>query len=325
MGVIGRGLAAGAVGVTALNTVSWLDMAVRARAASDTPQQVVDAVAERLGQSVPGSRGERANRRSALGSLVGIASGLAVGVGASAARAAGIRLPGPLAAVATGAAAMAAADLPTSLLGLNDPRDWTAGEWLADAAPHLAFGLAAHAVLGLDAVAVDSPASVQVRPSAGLVLRSLLLGAAAGSRSSLGLAGPALTARPRGLTPTSRPRGVAGTVVGLAGSRVAALAVAGELVVDKLPQTPSRTEPPALAIRLGSGGSGAIALARRRHARVVLPMLAGIGGAAAGSFGGAAWRSRSARVRPDWQGALIEDGVALLLTALACLPGRRPA
>ena len=171
MGVIGRGLAAGAVGVTALNTVSWLDMAVRARAASDTPQQVVDAVAERLGQSVPGSRGERANRRSALGSLVGIASGLAVGVGASAARAAGIRLPGPLAAVATGAAAMAAADLPTSLLGLNDPRDWTAGEWLADAAPHLAFGLAAHAVLGLDAVAVDSPASVQVRPSAGLVLQ----------------------------------------------------------------------------------------------------------------------------------------------------------
>ena len=316
MGVVGRGLAAGAAGVTALNTATYLDMALRARPASSTPEDTVDAVADRVGTDLPGSRGERANRRTALGALSGIATGLAVGVGASIARAAGIRLPGLVGAAATGATAMAAADLPTALLGVSDPRSWSSLDWTADAVPHLAYGIATHAVIDLDDSPDSARAEVQRRPSAGLLARSALLGLATGARSSLGLAGPVLTA--------PRATGVAGAVSGRAGSWVAATALVGELVGDKLPQTPSRLDGPGAPLRVVSAAGGASALARRQQARVGGPVLAGIAGAVVGTRGGASWRAWYADRAPDWQGALIEDGAALALTALACLPGRHP-
>ena len=50
-----RGLAAGAAGTVALDAVSHLDMALRGRPASTVPEQLVDAVAERIGRPVPGS------------------------------------------------------------------------------------------------------------------------------------------------------------------------------------------------------------------------------------------------------------------------------
>ncbi|PWW23649.1 hypothetical protein JD79_02824 [Geodermatophilus normandii] len=142
--------------------------------------------------------------------------------------------------------------------------------------------------------------------TASLLLRAALLGTAAGGRSSLGLAAPALTA------PARLP------------VRLAALAaVAGEVVADKLPGTPSRTVPPSAAFRLASGAGGGALLARRGHAGVVLPVLAGAAGAAAGTLGGARWRARAGERVPDWQAALAEDAVVLALATLACLPGRR--
>ncbi len=316
MGIVGRGLAAGAAGTAALNAVGWLDMAVRGRPASAMPGQVVDAVAEATGRRVPGRGHARRSRRQALGELVGIGIGLSVAVGASAARAGGIRLPGVLGAAATGAAAMATADLSAGALGVTDLRRWSGADWATDAATHLAYGAVTHAVLGLGGPGGSARAAVQLAPSPGLVLRSGLLGVAAGSRSSLGLAGPVLS--------TPRTSGALAAITGRPGSAVAVLGVVGEGVGDKLPAAPSRLTGPGLPVRLLSGTAGGVALARREQARVALPAAAGLVGSVLGSYGGAIWRARSARRRADWHGAVAEDAVAITLAALACLPGRTP-
>jgi hypothetical protein len=39
---LGRGLTGGAAGVTVLNTITYLDMAVRARPSSDSPAQALE-------------------------------------------------------------------------------------------------------------------------------------------------------------------------------------------------------------------------------------------------------------------------------------------
>src|SRR5581483_3325160 len=88
----------------------------------------------------PGSGEDRTHRVEALGALSGIATGVGTGVLAAVL---GVRhLPLPAGAVLTGAAAMAGADVPMTRLGLTDPSRWSATDWLSDALPHLAFGLA---------------------------------------------------------------------------------------------------------------------------------------------------------------------------------------
>jgi hypothetical protein len=201
---------------------------------------------------------------------------------------------------------MAATGVPVAALGVSDPRTWSREDWIADAVPHLAYGAVAQAVVA----GIPTPAE-RVLPrhaaSAGLVGRSLVLGLAAGSRSSLGPAGPMLTAPDSG--PVKKLSNLA--------------AVAGELYVDKRPGTPERTSAGALPARLASGAGGGGLLARRQRANAALPVLAGIAGSAAGSYGGLAWRKWAGARMPDLQAALIEDSVALALALGACLPGRR--
>jgi hypothetical protein len=48
-----RGAAAGAVGTTALNTATYLDMVLRARPASSTPQDTVEKLSDKAGVEVP--------------------------------------------------------------------------------------------------------------------------------------------------------------------------------------------------------------------------------------------------------------------------------
>ncbi len=315
-GALRRGLIAGAVGTTVLNTVTYLDQALRGRSPSDIPSRVVGAIADGVGHDIPGRGEVRDNRRSALGALSGIATGLGVGAAASAARAVGFRMPAPLEAIATGAVAMAASDVPAVALGVSDPGTWPPTSWVSDVAPHLAYGIATRYMLGRqESQAPPAHALTPLRrPSLGLVVRSALLGAASGGRSSLGLVAPLLT------TPaaTGRLRPATGRV----GSSVGALMLGKELVVDKLPTTISRLEPPALAARLVSGSAGASLLARRERSTTTLPAIFGAAGAVAGSYGGAAWRAWAVDAMPDWQAALIEDSAALLLAAAACLPQR---
>lgn len=134
-----------------------------------------------------------------------------------------------------------------------------------------------------------------------VLLRSALLGVASGSRSSLGLAAPVLT----------------GGSAGRLRKAATLLAVAGELTGDKLPVTPARTAPPSLAGRLFAGASGGFALARRSGKGVVLPVLVGAAGAAAGTYGGLAWRTWADKRVPDWQAAVAEDAAAITLAKLA--------
>jgi hypothetical protein len=62
-------------------------------------------------------------------------------------------------------------------------------------------------------------------------------------------------------------------------------------------------------------------LCRRDRVAPGLPTLAaGVGaalGAVAGAYGGAAWRAWAAERMPAWQGALVEDVVALGLAGAA--------
>ncbi|MBA0049422.1 hypothetical protein E0L36_00375 [Streptomyces sp. AJS327] len=147
-----RGAAAGAVGTTVLNTVTYGDMLWRGRGASDVPAEVAEALATKAGVVVPGDAETRANRLSALGALSGLGAGCAVGAVCGLARHAGLRLPLPVGAVAAGVGAMVATDLPIGALGVSDPRTWSGPDWLSDLVPHLAFGLATYATLqSLDA------------------------------------------------------------------------------------------------------------------------------------------------------------------------------
>ena len=136
-----RGAVAGAAGTTALNAVTYLDMAVRGRGSSCTPEQTVEKVADVENLPIPGDDDTRANRVSGLGPLTGLAVGAAGGAALGLLRSTGLRLPLPVAAVLTAGGVMAGTDAPMAALGISDPRAWSSVEWLSDAVPHAAYGL----------------------------------------------------------------------------------------------------------------------------------------------------------------------------------------
>lgn len=141
------GAAAGAAGTTTLNTVTYLDMAIRGRPTSSTPEDSIQALSARTHVSIPGDGEARGNRVAGLGPLLGVAAGVGVGALLGLTRAAGWR-PGLGAATAAAAAgALIAGNSPMTVLGVTDPRSWSAADWAADAVPHLAYGAVTAAVL----------------------------------------------------------------------------------------------------------------------------------------------------------------------------------
>jgi hypothetical protein len=136
-----KGALAGAAGTTALHALTYLDMSIRARPASELPQQAVEALAQRAGRSVPGSGDERQNRLTGLASLSGIATG--VGIGAAVGLFAPVlrHLPLGLSSMLIGVGAMAATDTSMVRMGLTDPKSWSPADWASDAIPHLGYGL----------------------------------------------------------------------------------------------------------------------------------------------------------------------------------------
>src|SRR5215207_3730833 len=128
MGILryaGVGALAGAAGSTALNMATWVDMAVRGRPASSTPEQTAAKLAELAGTEVPGDEETRQNRLSGLGPLFGSGAGVGVGVLFGLLRVAGVRPSGLLGAALTGGAMMAVSDGTMTALGLTDPRSTT--------------------------------------------------------------------------------------------------------------------------------------------------------------------------------------------------------
>lgn len=138
-----RGAVAGAVGTSALNATTYLDMAVRARPASTTPAQVAERGAEALGATLPEDPERRAARASGLGLFLGTVAGVSVGTVVGLLRGTG-RSSGPTATTATAwALIMLAGNGPMTVLRVTDPRTWSAQDWLADVVPHLAYAGAA--------------------------------------------------------------------------------------------------------------------------------------------------------------------------------------
>jgi len=141
-----RGAAAGAAGTTALNAVTYLDMAVRGRPASSAPQTAVRTIAGKLGVLIPDDDETAENRVAGLGPMLGILTGIGVGMVLGAARGTGWRPALPLSAAIAALGAMVGSDLPMTGLGISDARHWSLADWLSDAVPHVVFGLVAAAV-----------------------------------------------------------------------------------------------------------------------------------------------------------------------------------
>lgn len=149
---IAAGIAAGAAGTTALNAVTYGDMAVRARPASTTPEDTVAKAEQLTGVSLsekgPDSD-QAANRRSALGALMGIVAGLTTGALYGLVRPGLRRVPLALLGVGAGLAANVGTTGPMAALGITDVRTWPPDSWISDLVPHLAYGFATAAVFDL--------------------------------------------------------------------------------------------------------------------------------------------------------------------------------
>ncbi len=122
-------------------------MALRARPASETPQQTVEAMADRAHVDVPGDDEQRAHRLEGLGPLLGIAAGVGAGAVLGVARAAGLRVPLPASIAIASFAALVVGNGPMTALGITDPRQWSATDWASDVVPHVAYGAVAANVL----------------------------------------------------------------------------------------------------------------------------------------------------------------------------------
>jgi hypothetical protein len=118
------GAAAGAAGTTTLNVITYLDIAVRGRPTSNTPEKTVEAMARLFGLTVPG-----------MGVILGLAYAL------------GWR-PGLLVAtlVAT-AIALIGTNGPMTVLGVTDPRTWGVVGWISDLIPHFGYGVVTALIL----------------------------------------------------------------------------------------------------------------------------------------------------------------------------------
>ncbi|MCA1835324.1 MAG: hypothetical protein LC721_02865 [Actinobacteria bacterium] len=140
------GAAAGAAGTTALNAITYLDMAVPGRPPSSTPEDTIERLAEAVGVDIPGDGEVRQHRLSGLGALTGLVTGMSIGA-LGGLLTAQLRLPLPVLAVLIGAAAMAGSNTPMTALGVTDPRTWDATSWVSDVVPHLAYGAVTAAAL----------------------------------------------------------------------------------------------------------------------------------------------------------------------------------
>lgn len=150
------GAAAGAAGTTALDAVTYLDMAVRGRPSSSTPQDTVEKLTKKARFTIPGDHQARQNRVAGLGPLTGLAAGVGVGAVLGLARSAGLR-PGLAASgVAATLGALIASNGPMTMLGVTDPRTWAVTDWVSDVIPHLAYGAVTAGLLR----ALDRPASL---------------------------------------------------------------------------------------------------------------------------------------------------------------------
>ena len=142
------GVLAGAAGTTALNAVTYLDMAVRGRPASPTPQQTIERAAALVGVSLPHDKRTKDALEAGLGALLGALAGVGVGAALGAVRGLTGHPRNQTGTIATAwAMAMVVGNGPMTVLGVTDPRQWTSADWAADILPHVAYAVAAGVTL----------------------------------------------------------------------------------------------------------------------------------------------------------------------------------
>ena len=141
------GAAAGAAGTTALDVITYLDIAVRGRPTSTTPERTVEAMARLFGLTVPGSGDTLANRLVGLGALTGYAAGIGMGLILGLAYALGWRPRLVVAVLVATAIALIGTNGPMTVLGVTDPRTWSAVDWISDLIPHFGYGVVTALVL----------------------------------------------------------------------------------------------------------------------------------------------------------------------------------
>lgn len=161
--LVADGVLAGLAGGSALNAVSYLDMLVRARPASSTPERSAGRLAQ-VAHVDLGPDERASNRRSGLGPLLGYLVAVAPAV-AFALLARDRRLPLPVAATLLGASAMLASDGSMVALEVTDPRRWRPSDWLADVVPHLVYGWTA--AVALERLRAHRPGGRAVRSRRG--------------------------------------------------------------------------------------------------------------------------------------------------------------
>ena len=106
------GAASGAAGTTALDATTYLDMAVRGRPASSTPEDTIEKVSAATHVPVPGQGEDRQHRLSGIAALGGLAAGVAAGAVLGIVRAAGWRPRPVVGVVAATTVAMLAGNAP---------------------------------------------------------------------------------------------------------------------------------------------------------------------------------------------------------------------
>jgi uncharacterized membrane protein len=97
----------------------------------------------------------------------------------------------------------------------------------------------------------------------------------------------------------------------------AGLGVAGELVVDKLPNTPSRLDPPGLLARIALASVAGAVIARSSDRRVAPAIVVAATAALLSARIGHGLRARASRHVPPFAAAVGEDIAALGLAAIA--------
>jgi hypothetical protein len=124
-----RGIIAEATGTVALDTSTYLDMAIRGRSSSNAPSKMVDTIAQKLHlplstQGTSSKDQSAQNRESGLGALLGYVNGLGIGVIYGMIRSRSDEIPSPLSAALVGLTAMAASDIPMVALRVSNPKTW---------------------------------------------------------------------------------------------------------------------------------------------------------------------------------------------------------
>jgi uncharacterized membrane protein len=157
-------------------------------------------------------------------------------------------------------------------------------------------------------------------PATTIAVLAFLVGVIAGLRSMTAPAAVAWGARLGRLQ-------LDGSALAFLGSAVAAWLLTalalGELVADKLPKTPSRTQPGPFIARILTGALSGAALTAGTGSSVAAGALLGALGAVAGTLGGYQLRTRlvPALKVPDYVVALAEDVVAVGGAALIVAGG----